>query len=223
MAKKLREKLIAPYMVLFGVVQTVNSQAVRVFGKDRSGFITRSEGAFAITDGGAGYAKGARHIKTDGGVGTTEYTNEGSTTSCDFNAKTSIAVPSTGSVTPVMLAAAEARTATADGTGTGAMSGAAAHIAVTSAAATNQISLPASAAGLIGKTFTLWVGANGFELITPAASGATINGVDSDGTNQADIAANTLSRLTLVAADTWILESLTALGAVATAIVPDND
>lgn len=128
-----------------------------------------------------------------------------------------------GGIAPIKMAAAEARTATADGTGTGAMSGAAAHIAVTSAAATNQISLPASSAGLIGKVFTLWVGANGFELITPAASGATINNVDADGTNQADIPANTLSRLTLVAANTWILESLTNLGAVATAIVPDND
>ena len=128
-----------------------------------------------------------------------------------------------GAITPVKLAASEALTATADGTGTGAMSGNTSHAVVTSASATNQISLPASSAGLVGKSFTLWVGANGFELITPAASNATINTVDSDGTNQADIPANTLSRLTLVNTDTWLLESLTALGAVATAIVPDND
>lgn len=128
-----------------------------------------------------------------------------------------------GAVTPIKLAASEALTATADGLTTGLMSGNASHAVVTSAAATNAITLPASSAGLVGKQFTIWVGANGFELLTPAASGATINNVDSDGTNQADIAANTLSRLTLVNTNTWILESLTNLGAVATAIIPDND
>lgn len=128
-----------------------------------------------------------------------------------------------GAVTPIKLGASEALTATDDGTTTGAMSGNASHAVVTSSAATKQVSLPASSAGLVGKQFTIWVGANGFELITPAASNATINTTDSDGTNQADIAANTLSRLTLVTTGTWILESLTALGAVATAIVPDND
>lgn len=128
-----------------------------------------------------------------------------------------------GAVTQSKLATNEALTATADGTGSGAMTGVASHAVVTSAAATNQVSLPASSAALIGKQFTIWVGANGFELITPAGSNATINDVDSDGSNQADIAAETLSRVTLVDTNKWILESLTKLGAVATAIVPDND
>lgn len=130
---------------------------------------------------------------------------------------------SDGAITPAKLAASEALTATADGLTTGLMTGTASHAVVTSASATNAITLPASAATLVGKQFTIWVGSNGFELLTPAASGATINNVDSDGTNQADIAANTLSRLTLVTTNTWILESLTNLGAVATAIIPDND
>ena len=76
---------------------------------------------------------------------------------------------------------------------------------------------------MVGKQFTVWVGANGFELLTPALSGATINAVDSDGTNQVDIPATTLSRLTLADTNTWILENLTALGAVTTALIPDND
>ena len=58
--------------------------------------ITRSipgDGAIEVrgtsvpTDATAGYAKGCLYIKTDGGIGSTLYVNEGSNTSCDFNAK----------------------------------------------------------------------------------------------------------------------------------------
>lgn len=129
----------------------------------------------------------------------------------------------TGAVTPAKLAASEALTATADGLTTGQMTGNASHAVVTSGAATDAITLPASSAALVGKTFTIWVGANGFELLTPASSNATINGTDSDGTNQADIPASSLSRLTLVDTNTWLLENIGATGTVAGAIVPDND
>lgn len=128
-----------------------------------------------------------------------------------------------GAVTPAKLSAMESLTATADGTGTGAMSGNAQHAEVTSAAATDQISLPASSSALIGKQFTLWVGGNGFELITPASSNETINGTDADGTNQVDIPANSLSRVTLAEAGRWILENIGSNGTVAAAITPDND
>lgn len=128
-----------------------------------------------------------------------------------------------GSIVPAALAASEALTATDDGTTTGAMSGNTSHAVVTSAGATKQVSLPASSAALVGKQFTIWVGSNGFELITPAASNATINGTDADGTNQADIPANSLSRLTLVTTNTWLLENIGSTGTVASAIVPDND
>ena len=128
-----------------------------------------------------------------------------------------------GAVSPIKGAVSEALTATADGLTTGLMTGNTSHAVVTSASATNAITLPASSAGLVGKVLTIWVGANGFELLTPALSGATINAVDSDGTNQVDIPASTLSRATLVNTDTWILENLTALGAVTTALIPDND
>lgn len=128
-----------------------------------------------------------------------------------------------GSIPPSKLSASTVATATADGTGSGAISGTSSHVVVTSNNATDQVSLPASSAALIGKPFTLWVGANGFEMITPAGSNATINGTDADGTNQADIPANSLSRVTLVAANTWILENIGSTGTVAAAIVPDND
>lgn len=128
-----------------------------------------------------------------------------------------------GAVTPAKTAVSEALTATADGLTTGLMTGNTTHAVVTSASATNAITLPASSASLVGKQFTIWVGANGFELLTPATSNATINGTDADGTNQADIPANSLSRLTLVNTNTWLLENIGSTGTVAAAIIPDND
>ena len=52
----------------------------------RNGNIIDAEGATVPTDAAVGYAKGCRFIKTDGGVGTTWYVNEGTPASCDFNA-----------------------------------------------------------------------------------------------------------------------------------------
>jgi len=191
-----------------GRVETVGGVSVTVFTKDADGYVTRASGATVPTDAAAGYAKGALFVQTDGAVGSSVYVNDGSEASCDFN-------PS-GGPRSVAITAADVPADAAIAAGT-------TNVVVTSAAATKQVSLPASSADLIGTVILIWVGANGFELTTPASSNATINNVDADGTNQADIAANTLSRLTLVAADKWLLESLTALGAVATAIVPDND
>jgi len=42
-------------------------------------------GASVPTDASSGYPTGAIYLKTDGGVGSTMYVNEGSSTSCDFN------------------------------------------------------------------------------------------------------------------------------------------
>lgn len=128
-----------------------------------------------------------------------------------------------GSLNPAKFRASESLTATADGLTTGLMSGNTSHAVVTSNNATDWITLPASSAALIGKQFTIYVGANGFELVTPSASNATINGTDSDGTNQCDIPANSLSRLTLVNTNTWLLENIGSTGTVAAAITPDND
>lgn len=44
-------------------------------------------GTSVPTDGTAGYLPGCMYIKTNGGVGTTLYVNEGTVASCDFNAK----------------------------------------------------------------------------------------------------------------------------------------
>lgn len=117
----------------------------------------------------------------------------------------------------------QALTTAANGAFTAVIDNRADFVDLTSGGATEYAVMPSGAVEFVGKQIKIQVGSNGFELVTPSASGATINNVDSDGTNQADIPADTTSILTLVAVDTWILESLTALGAVGTAIVPDND
>ena len=43
-------------------------------------------GTTVPTEGGAGYATGCLFIHTDGGAGTALYCNEGTSTSCDFDA-----------------------------------------------------------------------------------------------------------------------------------------
>ena len=226
-------KWLFPSVMFKGYLRTINSQAVTVLNEDANArpLLVRFDTA-AITDGGAGYASGCVHLKDNGNGTSSIYINQGDATSCDFNELTNV-VPSSnvitaamlqsGSVTPIKQAASEALTATVAGLTTGAMTGNAFHAVVTSDSAAKQVSLPASSAGLIGKQFTIWVGANGFALITPASSNATINGTDADGTNQADIPANSLSRLTLVNTNTWLLENIGSTGTVASPIIPDND
>lgn len=121
-------------------------------------------------------------------------------------------------------ATAQSVTATADGLTTGLITSPTSAIcfaAVTSAAATNAVTLPAASSALIGTIIYLTVGANGYELLTPASGNNTINQVDSDGTNQLDVAANTTVRCTCVSATGWIAETIAATTIAITA--PDND
>lgn len=208
--KEKRQKKVVKSVVLVGHSKTINSQTITVLAESSAGYVRWCTGTVTITGAGAGYEQGCKYDKDYGDGTTSIYYNEGDETSCSFT----LAETVNGS---------EALTATADGLTTGLMSGKKRHAIVTSASATNAITLPASSTALLGKQFTIWVGANGFELLTPASSNATINGTDSDGTNQADIPANSLSRLTLVNTNTWILENIGSTGTVAAAIVPDND
>lgn len=118
----------------------------------------------------------------------------------------------------VMSSANYAATATADGLTTGLIPAGTQHVTVTSASASNIVTLPAA---VIGTVIHGYVGANGCEMRTPASSNATINDVDSDGTNQAAIPATTLFRAHCVSATGWILLAWDELGAPITAIVPD--
>lgn len=165
------------------------------------------------------------------------YINEGTTASPSWNSIADIGAGDigTGAVTTAKIAdgavtaakmrdTAEARTATADGLTTGLITSptsAIKFVAVTSGSATDAITLPAASAALIGTVIYLTVGANGYELLTPASGNNTINQVDSDGTNQLDVAANTTVRCTCVSATGWIAETIAATTIAITA--PDND
>jgi len=94
-------------------------------------------------------------------------------------------------------------------------------VTVTSSAATNYVTLPKAKAGLEGRVIMLTVVANGYELVTPSASGDTINQVDGDGTNQIDVAANTTVRCTQISATGWLAETIAATTIAVTA--PDDD
>jgi hypothetical protein len=116
-------------------------------------------------------------------------------------------------------AGAKAVTATSDGLTTAVMPATSRFVTITSAAATDIARLPT---GVVGWTIRAWVGANGCELRTPAASNEKINSVDSDGTNQAAIPATTFLTLTYTGTTAgWIMEAVDELGAPITAIVPD--
>lgn len=130
----------------------------------------------------------------------------------------------TSSVTAAKIAETSTATATADGLTTGsiaALLGFKKFVAVTSASATDAITLPGATSATIGQEVFLTVGANGYELLTPASSNVKINQVDCDGTNQLDVAANTTVRCTQISASAWLAETIAATSIAITA--PDND
>jgi len=194
---------------LGGEDRKVGTYVVTVLEENASNQVTRACGTTVPADADAGFAVGCVFVQTDGAQGYQVYVNEGSATSADFNALAST------------VGANTAVTASADGTGTGAIPAGSRFVTVTSSGATQQVALPAIAAGTIGQVIHITVGSNGYELITPASSGNTINGVDSDGTNQLDVAANTTVRCTQVSATGWIAETIAATSIAVTA--PDND
>lgn len=110
-------------------------------------------------------------------------------------------------------------TATANGLTTGLLALTDNFVTVTSANADHIIMLPSAPAGSLGTVIQGWVGANGCEM-RAAGTAATINGLDCKTTNEAALPATGMFRATVVAAETWILEYMTELGADST-IVPD--
>jgi len=112
-------------------------------------------------------------------------------------------------------------TATADGLTTGLIVAGTTYVTITSAGANNIATLPSAVAALIGTSIRGYIGDTGCELRTPDASGATINNLDSDGSAEAAIPAETMFEVTCVAVDTWKLRAWSRLGAVLTAIIPD--
>lgn len=130
----------------------------------------------------------------------------------------------TSSITAAKVAEVTTATATADGLTSGsitALTGFKKFVAVTSASATNAITLPGINATTVGQEIFLTVGANGYELLVPSGTNVTINQVDSDGTNQLDVAANTTLRCTQISDTAWLAEQIAATGI--TVVAPDND
>lgn len=169
------------------------------------------------------YAIGCKLVDTTSGL---QYYNAGTVAVPSWNSITEVSTAeiADGSVTSAKVYSAQAVTSTADGTGTGAITAPTSlekYVTVTSASATNQVSLPAITSATIGQKIYLTVTTNGYELITPAASNNTINNVDSDGTNQLDVAANTTVCCTQVSATGWIAQTIAATTIAITA--PDND
>lgn len=83
-------KILNRAIKLAGESRKVGASAtyVKVLEYDADNNISRASGATVPTDGDAGYAVGCIFTDTDGGVAVTQYVNEGSTTSCDFNGST---------------------------------------------------------------------------------------------------------------------------------------
>jgi hypothetical protein len=194
---------------LGGEDRKVGTPIVTVLLENAAGQVMMASGTTVPSDTDAGYAVGCTFIDTDATQGAQLFINEGSATSADFNRVGS------------NVAANYAATATADGLTTGLIPAGTRFVTVTSSAATNAVTLPAAAAGTIGQVIHLKVGSNGYELLTPATSGNTVNGVDCDGTNQLDVAADTLLRVTQVSATGWVAETIAATSIAVTA--PDND
>lgn len=92
---------------------------------------------------------------------------------------------------------------------------------VTSGGATEYVVLPKASEDYIGRQIFINVGSNGYELVTPSASGDTINAVDGDGTNQLDVAANTTLWCIQVSATGW--RAVQIANTAITVVAPDND
>lgn len=104
----------------------------------------------------------------------------------------------------------EARTATADGTGTGTISAGTTHVAVTSDNAAKIIILPDPVPGL---KITLLNGATGYELRSSDPTTIGINGGTGAGAESA-VAASTVVKVECVSATNWIGSTVTAAGVV---------
>lgn len=96
-------------------------------------------------------------------------------------------------------------------------------VVATSGGANNILSLPACSAATRGREIWIWVvPSTNCELQTAAGSGDTINNVDcSGGAVEALLTHTQLYLCRQHLATGWLLQAMTALGAVATAIVPD--
>lgn len=84
------------------------------------------------------------------------------------------------------------------------------------------VTLPALASVPVGHTVTIVAGVANCEVRTPASSNEKINGQDGDGTKEYLLTATQVHRFTKIDNTIgWMGQGFTAIGAVATAVVPD--
>ena len=131
----------------------------------------------------------------------------------------------TGQVTMTRLQASigvqttpSAVTSTVDGLTTGIIAAGTGAVGVTSTDANNIITLPSA---VVGNRIMIYLGGTGCELRTPALSNATINTVDSDGTNELALVANGVFTATCNSATNWVIHGWTNLGAAIATLIPD--
>jgi hypothetical protein len=127
-------------------------------------------------------------------------------------------------VTPTLTGAkiqttATAVTATANGLDAGIIPAGASVAVVTSDDANKIVTLPAP---VVGHVVRIIVGATGCELRTVASSNVAINDVDSDGTNELALAADSHFICECISATEWIVRGFSNLGADLAALVPDG-
>jgi len=88
--------------------------------------------------------------------------------------------------------------------------------------ANDWITLPSLARVPLGHKITILCSAGGnFELRTPASSNEKINDVDSDGSQEYLCTDTDTVEITKISSTQWIGQSITKLGAVRTAVIPD--
>lgn len=100
------------------------------------------------------------------------------------------------------------------------------RIGVTVAGVTNDandfVVLPPLSSVEVGHTIKIYAGAgSNFELRTPASSNEEINEVDSDGTQEYLVTDTDTVIVWKINSTNWVAQSITDLGAVRTAVVPD--
>lgn len=117
---------------------------------------------------------------------------------------------------------ARAITATSDGLTTGLILDGDSFVEVTSGNASHIVKLPAASAATRGREILIWVVPSTNCELQTAGAGNTINNVDcSGGAVEALLTHSQFYIARQHLATGWLLQAMTALGAVATAIVPD--
>ena len=112
---------------------------------------------------------------------------------------------------------AVARTATADGSGTGTIAAGTSFVSVTSGNADHIVVLPTP---VVGNSIVLHVGANGYELRTNDPTSVSLNNV-SGSAKELAVAANVVIRCTCVSSTAWIAEQISNVGAPTGGGTPD--